>query len=187
MPLNLKFAKLISRIFDPIIESPIIIFLAIQSTPTLHSVWILFLITLSLIYLIPILYFFISLKKKWVSDIDVTIRQQRYPLFGIIFLLMLVTIYLYHLLDEDMLLTNFFQILLPFFIFFLITFFWKISGHVFINSVLMILIYRLYLDPIIIPLSISLLALVGWSRIMLNKHTLTQVLAGALLALMILI
>lgn len=121
------------------------------------------------------------------SDIDVTIRQQRYPLFGIIFLLMLVTIYLYHLLDEDMLLTNFFQILLPFFIFFLITFFWKISGHVFINSVLMILIYRLYLDPIIIPLSISLLALVGWSRIMLNKHTLTQVLAGALLALMILI
>lgn len=64
MPLNLKFAKLISRIFDPIIESPIIIFLAIQSTPTLHSVWILFLITLSLIYLIPILYFFISLKKS---------------------------------------------------------------------------------------------------------------------------
>jgi membrane-associated phospholipid phosphatase len=182
-----KVALLVSRLFDPIVETPFILFLATQMGQTQRPWWQLLLLSFLLVYFLPYFTFIFSLKKKWISDFDITKRQERYGLFILIFISILVLLLLLYLLQEQTLFNFYLKIILPVFIFFIITFFWKISGHMLVNTILILLLYLYFNKSIIIIMGLFMLVAVGWSRLTLRKHTLSQVIAGILLPLTILI
>lgn len=182
-----KLAIFISRLFDPIIEAPLILWLAARLTVTNLSWQKIYLISLFFISLLPALCFLFFLKKKIITDWNVTKREERYGIFSFTFLSIVICLTTFYLLNEKVLLLFYLKLFLPIIIFFLITFFWKISGHMLVNTMFILLTYLYYNKSIILYLAIILLLLVGWSRINLKKHTLAQVVCGSLLALLVLI
>lgn len=182
-----KIARIISRIFSPIVEGPFLIWLATQLVETELAWQNVFLTTLFFIYFLPLVFFFLGLKIGWISDWDITKREERYRLYSFTFLSIVICLIVFSFFKEKMLFYFYLKLLLPVFIFFLITFFWKISGHTLVNSLFVLLLYFYFDKSVILYLGIFLLILVGWSRMILKKHTLAQVIAGTLLSLLILI
>lgn len=176
--------QIISRIFDPVFEGPLIIWLAVKLSQQNQDFKNLGL-SLLFFYLLPMIFFLFSWKKGWVSDWDTTKRRERYGVFTFAFLSIISGLVILLILGQTVLVNCYLKLLLPVIIFFITTFFWKISGHLLMNSIFFLLIYfNLDKSSIIIIASILLL-LVGWSRIKLKKHTLPQVIAGALLPVVI--
>lgn len=181
-----KFALIVSRLFDPVIISPLIIWLIILSTTTIHSKLIILALNIILVYFLPLLFLLLSLKLKFISDWDITKRKERYAFFSFIFVCIVFCLLLLNILKEINLLNFYLKLLLPLLIFFIITFFWKVSGHSLVNTIFVLLLYFYTHNSYIIYMGLFLLFLVGSSRIVLKKHTLLQVVAGSLLALLIL-
>jgi len=182
-----KLAIFISRLFDVFLEIPVILLLATQLVQTNISWQKIYLISFFFIFLLPILCFLFFLKKKIITDWDVTKREERYGIFSFTFLSIIICLTTFYLLNEKALLLFYIKLFLPIFIFFFITFFWKISGHMLVNTIFILLLYLYINKSIILYLGIILLLLVGWARINLKKHTLVQVVCGTLLPLLILI
>ena len=64
----------------------------------------------------------------------------------------------------------------------LITFFWKISGHMTFSTLLFTTIYYVTKSPYSLALFIFT-PLIAWARIELSKHTTPQVIAGTIVTL----
>lgn len=183
-------ARIISRIFSPIIEAPLIIWLATSLNITFLSWLKVFLISLFFLFFLPYSFFLISLKIGSISDWDVTKRKERYGFNIIVLFSIIACLLVFYFLNEKALVYFYIRLLMPFFLYFLITFFWKISGHMLVNSIFILLLFFYASVPLqkpIVLFSGILLIIVGWSRIKLKKHTLAQVAAGALLPFTILI
>jgi membrane-associated phospholipid phosphatase len=182
-----KIARLISRIFSPLAEGPFSIWLASQFIFTQIGGLKVFLLTLFFVYLLPFSLFLFFLKQKKISDWDIKQREQRYNLFSFTFLSIVACLLIFYFLGEKTLVFFYLRLLLPVLIFFITTFFYKISGHMLTNSIFILLLYLYTNKSIIICLGILWIIMVGWARVKLKRHTLAQVVAGALLPLIILI
>ena len=182
--MNLKtLSVIISRIFDFYFWLPVLLSATIfKSGLTANQIKILFPSLLVLDVGTPILVFFGLLKSKGVSDIDLTERRQRYKFFlpfTLVFTLSTILAYIFgnqlffvlHLIGFSVVASMI-----------LITLFWKISGHLIMNTV-SIFVLNFLLDWKILWLFI-LLPLVAFARIYLKKHTLVEVLSGAILGLL---
>jgi len=176
-----KIAKIISRLSDPVFISPIIILLITQLGESQLPWQSIFFLSLIFIYLLPVVAFFVSLTIGRISDWDATKRQERYGLFIFTFLSISLCLVAFYLLEEKQLFYFYLKALMPIFIFFIITFFWKISGHALVNSLLILFIYFYFEKTIILYLGFFLIILVGWSRVFLEKHSWAQVIVGAVL------
>lgn len=182
-----KIAQIISRLFDPIIEGPFLIWLTTQLVETDLAWKKVFLISLFFIYLLPLVFFLLSLKRGWISDLDTTKRKERYGIYSFTLFSIVICLLVFYFLNEKMIFFFYLKLFLPVFIFFLITFFWKISGHALMNSLFILLLYFYSNESSILYWGIFLIILVGWSRVFLKKHTWVQVIAGSLLPLLIII
>lgn len=182
-----KLAKAASKVFSPIFETPFIICFATSSNITFLNWTRVFLISLFFSFVMPLGFFLLLLKIKKISDWEMTKRKERYGFNMIAFFSIIICLLVFYFLNEKALVYFYIKLLLPVFLYFLITFFWKISGHMLINSIFIFLLYFYLQKPIVLILGILLLIIVGWSRIELKKHTLAQVIAGALLPLVFLI
>ena len=177
-----QMAEIISYIFSPVFETPLIILLTMMINKT-KDYWITILIlTLVFVYLLPWLLFRLLMSLGKISDTDITKRQERHLFFtGILIFFVIYMLFLYFI-NETSLFYFYLKLLIPFLCFFTINFFWKISGHMLVNSIFILLLY-FYIDKsYIIIMGLLLLFLIGWSRIILKKHSLSQVLAGSFLA-----
>ena len=181
-----KLAEVISRIFSPIIEAPLIIWLVTNLNITFLGWTKVFLISLFFLFFLPYSFFLISLKIGSISDWDVTKRKERYGFNIIVLFSVIACLFVFYFLNEKALIYFYLRLLFPYFLYFLITFFWKISGHMLVNSIFTLLLYFHFQKPIILFLGILLLIITGWSRIKLKKHSLAQVVAGALLPFLVL-
>jgi len=176
-------ARLISNIFNPIIEIGFVVWLATSLNITFVNPIVILFISLFFLFLLPLGVFVFSLKTKRISDIDVTKRKERYGFNIAAVFCIAACLLVFYFLGEINLIYFYLKLMLPFFIYVIITFFWKISSHMLVNSIFILLLY-FYLDnPVVLYLGLILLILVGWSRIRLKKHTLSQVIAGGLLSL----
>ena len=177
------FAKAISRLFDFPIWATVLLVVALFNTGlSAGQIKILAPVLLVVDLISPIAIFVLLLRNGTVSDIDVTIRSQRYRIFGYASLASLLsTIVIYFLGNYYFFVLSAAGFLVTFTLF-LITLKWKISGHMIINCTGIFIINHLLGWQytwlfLIVPF-------VTFARLYLKKHTVSQVLAGGVLGLL---
>jgi hypothetical protein len=174
-------AWVISRVFDPVIEIPLLLasvaFFAL--TNGLRFRFLIFLMFTDAV--LPAAFMLWGLATKRISDWDMTKRQERAGLyfftifchlFGVVFAFMLGKVLLAKILFI------FWSLAV---VFALITYVWKISIHAGVNAAMLAFFNHYFGWRNYWWLALILVAVL-WARVEIKKHTWAQVSAGALLA-----
>ena len=176
-----KFAWLITRTFDPVFEIPLAVGMSVWflADPSMR------LQTLLLIFLFyvlaPAIYFVVRIRKGKVSDWDITKKEERKAIYQFSIASHLLGILAVFLLGQIFLVKLLMVLWVVSVVFMVVNIYWKISVHAGVNAFLMVLLNNFYGWKIFGGLMVVLL-LVLWSRVYLRKHSITQVMAGALVA-----
>lgn len=130
---------------------------------------------------IPLIYFAVSVKFGWISDLDLTKREER-PAFLLVFIfsLALAALVLYLLNVPNKFLVYVLSGLATTILASIITLNWKISFHTAIASSVVTAINILG-GPQFWPLFLLLIP-IGVARVVLKRHTIWQVIGGAIIA-----
>jgi hypothetical protein len=182
---KLFLANLISRVFDPLLIVPLLL---------LGSTWIMilngerirFLLFLGFLDLvIPGLFLVWLFKNNWIkSGWDIKDRKERLPLFiFVVFAHLIGVMFAWYFREHpiSVYLTSFWILTV---IYAVITNWWKISIHVgVISTVTMYLVLTQGIEYLSLYL---LVGVVMWARVVGKYHRLNQVLAGAVLPMIIL-
>jgi len=189
---NLKVSDILIRLPSMIFSSPVVTLLT--TIILIQRINYLGLIISSIFFyvLLPILTYLYLYKKGLITDekFDFNIRKrEERPLYNIIMILgfftnyVLISMYNIPVVQEIALF-----LLLSLLLFTIVTFFWKISGHM-TQTVLGILILAYVLPDIRVYILLAgyliCIPLVGLSRIKLKHHDIYQVLAGTLITTLI--
>lgn len=177
---NTLFAGLISRIFDPVVEIPIALSMAVLWAIQNGFRWRFLVLLLLIDAFLPFLYFVHMLLKGEVSNWDIRDRKERIPLYFFTLIVHMIGVMSAWVLGKQEL----FLVLLIFYlvaiVFMSVTFFWKISIHAGVNSLLVTFLNWItgwrYLWLY------GLVLLVAWARVRDGHHKWPQVMAGALVA-----
>ena len=178
-----RLARWISVLFDSsILSLPIFLALGYVSARTLGLEWAI--LTLLIVTGIPLTYLLIGLKRGWVSDMELSRREER-PRFILVSLssdvLALLVLRLFrgpHLLTVIVL--TYFCLAI---VIFSISSFWKISMHMAGVSGFSTALVFVFGAPALWAF-ISLL-LVAWARLHRRKHTVPQLIAGTLAGVLV--
>lgn len=172
---------MVSRVFDPVIEIPVMLGASVWWALTNGLRWRFLVFLLLVDALLPALYMFYGLKKGFISDWDITNKKERRGLYIFTSLVHLVGVVYAFFLGK----TELGMVLLVFWslavVFAVVTYFWKISVHAGVNGVALAFFNHFWGWENYWWLSLVLL-LVLWSRVEIKKHTLMQVSVGAGLA-----
>ena len=185
-PMNTSNAKLISAALHPLL-TPAVGFLMLITTNerlNLTEKVISTAIAVSFSCLFPIASLWYLLQKGTVESIDVVVREQRpWPLtlasvnYFVGFLL-LSSVQAPELVQGLMFCYGTNTLVVA-----LITFWWKVSVHTTVMSALLVALTYSF-GPWVLPFFL-LVSLVGISRVVLNRHTVSQVIVGGLLGLVL--
>jgi len=177
---RIRIARYVSNILAPAtISFPFILLVAFYQTQDRLSALIYSCITLFFLSVGPLLYIIIGVRLGKLSDIDVSRRTQRVGpfIFGIVSVMIgwfvLTLTNGPRNLQTVMIITAFSGIIMM-----VITFWWKISMHASSFGGVATMLTALY-GAVMLPLFV-LLILVSWSRVVLRRHTVPQVIAGSL-------
>lgn len=177
-----KSAKIISFLFDgSVLVFPIFLTICFHTQDNISKGVVCFLISIFFTSILPYSFIVFLYKKGVINDLHLPRRKDR-VLPIIVSLLSLLTGYLF----LDMAAGSFFLIRHIFFIYIinlaiigLITIWWKISFHasyVALFSVIFLYIYGTAALP-----ALLLIPLIGWARVVMKRHTISQVIAGTFL------
>ena len=177
---RIRVARRVSNILAPAtISLPFIVLVAFYQSQDQLTAFIYACITLFFLSVGPLLYIIIGVRLGKLSDIDVSRRSQRVGpfIFGIVSVMIgwfvLTLTNGPRNLQTVMIITVFSGIIMM-----AITFWWKISMHASSLGGVATMLTVLY-GAVMLPLFV-LLVLVSWSRVVLRRHTVTQVIAGSL-------
>jgi hypothetical protein len=178
-----RLARWISVLFDSsILSLPIFLALGYISARALGLLWAI--LTLLIVTGIPLAYLLIGRKRGWVSDMELSRREER-PRFILISLSSdVLALLILRLFGGPHLLT---VIVLTYFclaiVMFGISSFWKISMHMAgVGGFSTALVFVFGTPALWAFLS---LMLVAWARLHRRKHNLTQLIAGALAGVLV--
>lgn len=177
-----KIARIISETFNgfmTMILTPAIAVFA-SPIPILQKVILFFLYLLS-----PILPYLILKKMGKVTDYEFTDRRERPPYFTTITILFGLIFFFVLTLSVETLTRVTMNLFLVSSVVTMITFYWKISGHMTYSTILFATLLYLFPQTPALMFLFILTPFIAWSRIALNKHTLTQVTLGTLIPLSI--
>lgn len=177
-----QWAWVVSRIFDPIFEIPLLLFLVawVALTNGLRFRFIIFLLIFDA--LLPAAYFIFGLWKKKIKDWDLTRKEDRRGLYAFTALVHFFGVVYAYFLNKTELAGVLFILWSLAVVFALITYYWKISVHAGVNGVMVALVNYYYGWNRFWWLVIILLVVL-WARVVIKKHTWAQVLTGAGLAI----
>ena len=167
-------AEAISFLADPRVEVPLLLILAVAfwygNGAPLEFLGLLLFIDVVL----PLMAYGHLLRKKEISDWDITRRAERVPLYAFTTVAHLGGVSVAWLFKQWLLaqILGVFWLLAA--VFTLITLKWKISIHMGVNAALVTYLGLGWWG-------LGLLVLVGWSRWYLKKHRLIQIVGGAML------
>jgi len=178
-------AVFISRLFDPVFLIPLMLAAAVAWSLLNGLRWRFILILLLIDGLIPFFYFVHLLTTKEISDWDTTKRQQRVKLYGATLIIHAVGVIFAWALGKIILAKILFSFWTLAFVYTLVTLIWKISLHTGVFATAATFAAVLF-GTNWIWLS-AFLPVIAWSRLRLKKHTLSQVIVGALLGPVILL
>lgn len=174
-----RIGQIISRLFEPIIEIPLLLIAATMTAYLNGYRWRFLALLLFLDAVVPGLYFLYLVFIKKTADFDMSNRRTRRPLYRLAVATHLIGVLMAFLINREPLA----QILLSFWlialVFMVVTEHWKISLHAGVNSVLatfgiLILGWDKVWWLIFLPLLVSI------ARVMYHRHTLMQVLVGSI-------
>ncbi len=182
-PFHITLARFVSTILSPVAVSlPFVILVALYRAHNAGHALLAALVTLFFLSIGPTIYILIGVWRGKFTDFDVSLRSQRAGpfLFSILSALLGLGV-LMSFRDVKNLETVLLLTVISGLMMMLITFWWKISIHASTLAGAMTVLTALYGD-----LALSgflLVAAVCWSRIVLRRHTLGQVIAGTLLSI----
>jgi len=171
-----KLAKLLSFLLGPFVWPITLVILILKTGLTRSQIAILLPSCLFLQIIIPYAYILFAYKKKRISDLDITIRSERYRAMILTFFSFLISLWLVFIVGNRLLFNLFLLVLILIIINTSITFFWKISLHMAINVASAILINFLFQYRL--PFLYLSLPVVYWARLQLKKHSPLQLLAA---------
>jgi len=182
-PRHVRIARYISNILSPVSTSlPSILLISFYRAASVVSALVYATITLFFLSIGPFLYIILGVRLGKLSDIDVSKRTQRLGpfIFGLISVCLgwfvLVLIHAPGILVTVLIITAVTGVIMMF-----TTLWWKISIHASSLAGAATVLTVLY-GAIMLP-TFGLLILVGWSRVVLRRHTVVQVVAGALVSI----
>ncbi len=117
---------------------------------------------------------------KLTSDFAVSEQEERPRLFFLFLIFMFISFGISLKTGNTQLIQIYTILNITFLIATFITMFWKISFHMIVATLCIFVISVLFKNPSIYLLSLTL-PFIGWSRIYLKRHSLTQVIAGFVL------
>lgn len=175
----IAIAKLISFLFG--LPSIIIMLGALVFQTGLTNVQIMLFSVIFFIgyILIPSAYFLWSIKTGDISDMDVTKRSERYGLLTLVFVINIIMLVLVQRFGTELLLQSMLALFAAYVAAYIITFVWKISLHMVINTMAITVINELNGWQFLYLYAI--LPFVFWSRYVLRKHSPLQLVIGFLL------
>lgn len=175
-----KIARIISTLFVPPSFTLILFtFIAFYLEDNLLTKSILLIVTVTFGFLFHILLFFYLIKKGKIADYDATIKEERTFPFVIsigIYLIGFIILIIFQI--NPVSLSFWFCYISNTLIVIFINKYWKISIHAMGAAGPLAVIFLLAGNTMFIFLPIVFL--VGWSRVYLKCHTITQVLAGSI-------
>ncbi len=173
-------AKFISLALGPVVLWPatVIIFLWKTNLPADKRL-VLLPVLLLLQAVIPLAYVLLAFKHKKISDLDLTKRNERYTPLLITFICLLISLPFIYFLGNKTLVYLFALLSLLLLVNGFITLFWKISFHMALDTVFVLLVN--YLFHWTLPILYLTIPLVFWSRLTLKKHTIAQLIGGLVL------
>ncbi|OGK30158.1 hypothetical protein A3B02_01710 [Candidatus Roizmanbacteria bacterium RIFCSPLOWO2_01_FULL_42_14] len=124
----------------------------------------------------PMIYMVWAIKERIISDFDITKRRERFSIMLVMVTVWGLSTVLASLYGNATLLNLSRAITMVFLTVFVITFFWKISLHMTVNTSGAILLNTLFHGAYLPVLVV--IPLIFWSRLYLKKHTPLQLLAG---------
>lgn len=175
-----KLARFISFIFGPIFLWPLILSLFIQkSNLSLWQQQRIWGVVFVLEFVIPMILFFIALKTKLIGDFDMTKKEDRRLPILVFAGITIICFPLIRFFGNSQILNYCLLVFLIFAVDGLITIFWKISSHMAVNTITVILInyffhWQYWYLIIMIPI-------VFWARLYLKRHTIAQLVGGFLI------
>ncbi|MDP3831796.1 MAG: hypothetical protein Q8Q47_11030 [Ignavibacteriaceae bacterium] len=179
--LNL-IARTISTIFIPPVNLfAVIVYIAFLLENNIGKQTSIIVISFVFTLFAPILYFILMLKQKKIVNKDATNKEERtIPyLFGILFLsLGLLALYLIQI--NQIWMVFFIIQIVNSFLLIAVNYFWKISAHMIGFSSPVVFLFFFSGNQVIIPISLVLLIILGWSRYYLKCHSFSQILAGVI-------
>ncbi len=183
MKIKENLAKIVSFGFSPTITLTLVLLIILLKTgltnPQLRTILPLIIL---IDIILPAFIWFFSLEKHFISDWEITRREERGNLYIIFSLLFFLGTAICFIFGNSFITRLYFIFSLTFFLATIITFFWKISIHMVIDTLVVVLLTVLFPGLWFLYL---LLPLVAWSRYECHRHTPTQLTAGFALAILI--
>lgn len=184
-PAYLSFARSVSTLLGPAIVSvPLVLLVAFYHSRDPRAALSYASLTLFFLSVGPLGYILLGVRLGKLSDLDVSRRAERTGPF--LFGLFSVTLGLFALLSlhapknlETVMITT----AASGFVMVIITWWWKISIHAATLAGSLTMLTALY-GVAMLP-AFVLLVLVSWSRVMLRRHTIAQVIAGSLVSVVL--
>ena len=183
VPQYMHFARRVSTLLAPApVSALLVLFVAPYHTRNLLVAYIYAAVTLFFLTLGPLIFVLLGVRSGKLSDIDLSRRTERtWPfLFGLAsaMLGLFVLSYLHgpRALETALVATAVGSLVLM-----VTTWWWKISIHAATLAGAVTMLAALY-GPAVL-LALFLLVLVCWSRVVLRRHTLAQVVAGSLVSI----
>jgi hypothetical protein len=164
-------ATIISRICDPFAMLAIVFGAVLWRTSVFLPAGVFMVV-------LPFVLFVIAVKSKYVSNWDISIREERPKILWPLVIIELTGVLIFQLF-------SFLPIVAILVGFVVITHFWKISGHAMcaaLASGILVKIFGVSWWPVLL-----IVPLVCWARVYRRDHTLWQVIAGSLYAWILLV
>lgn len=178
-PFRVRFARQVSNILAPTtISLPFVFLVSLYHARSTTSAVVFACFTLLFLTFGPVAYVLIGVHKGWLSDVDVSRRSERAGpfLFGIASALLGLVLLRYvnapKNLETLLLITAISGVVML-----TVTYWWKISIHASSMAGVATILTALY-GAVMLP-TFLLLVLVSWSRVVLRRHTVAQVIAGS--------
>ncbi len=180
---QVRVARFVSNLLSPLVVSlPFIFFVALYHAQSLLTASLYALVILLFLSFGPMIYILVGVRRGTFTDPDVSMRSQRVGpfLFGISSALIgLGTLFFTH--GPKNLQTLLLITVVSGCVMMIVTLWWKISIHASSLAAAATMLTVLY-GTVVLPLFLLLIA-VCWSRVVLRRHTLGQVIAGSILSI----
>ena len=184
-PVRVRVARHVSNILSPAtISVPFVVAVALYHTRNTLAALTYACVTLFFLSFGPMIYIIVGVRKGKFTDIDVSVRSQRLRPFLFALgstLLGLAVLSLIH--APKNLETLFLITIISGLIMMCITLWWKISLHASSLAGALTMLTALY-GNVILP-AFMLVVLVCWSRVVLRRHTIAQVVVGSVVSIVL--
>ncbi len=172
-----SLAWFVSRVFDPVVEIPLLLAAAVLYAVRTGMRYRYLVFLLLIDALVPAAFLIWGLAKKKFSDWDMTKREERRSIYIFTVVMHLFGVVYAFMLGKEELSEILFVFWLIALIFAIVTFFWKISVHAGVNGAAAAFFNHFWGWQNYWWLVVVLLVVL-WARVKVHKHSWTQVLIG---------